>query len=83
MPIYEYKCMNCGRVTEVFFRSLQQDIEVRCSNCRSKNIKKIFSAPSSVSIAESSGKGVTCCGRSERCETPPCGEDKICRRDKA
>ncbi|MFC2165434.1 zinc ribbon domain-containing protein [Acidobacteriota bacterium] len=81
MPIYEYKCQECGKVTEVFFRSLHQEIDLSCSHCNSKNLQKIFSTPSVVIAGDSSPAGLTCCGSSERCETPPCSEGEACRRD--
>ncbi|TEU06623.1 MAG: zinc ribbon domain-containing protein [Candidatus Aminicenantes bacterium] len=81
MPIYEYKCQECGNVTEVFVRSFNQEIDFSCSHCGSKNLHKIFSTPSSVRIGNSSSKGSTCCGKDERCETPPCSDGSICRRD--
>jgi len=81
MPIYEYKCQECGKVFEVFFRSLHQEIDISCSHCNSKNLKKIFSTPSAVTVGDSASKGLTCCGRTERCSTPPCSDGETCRRD--
>jgi len=81
MPIYEYKCQDCGKVTEVFVRSIQKKIDISCPNCQSKNLQKIFSTPSAVRMGNPSLKGSTCCGRTERCETPPCSTDGTCRRD--
>ncbi|MFQ6108300.1 MAG: FmdB family zinc ribbon protein [Candidatus Aminicenantales bacterium] len=31
MPIYEYKCQDCGLVTEVFVRSFHEKVEILCS----------------------------------------------------
>ncbi len=81
MPIYEYKCQECGGVTEFFVRSSNQEIEFLCSQCGSKNLQKIFSTPSSVRVGNASPKGSTCCGRTERCEIPPCSDGGVCRRD--
>lgn len=81
MPIYEYKCKECGKVTEVFVRSLHQEIGLSCSQCNSKNLQKIFSTPAVIKTGNSSAMGLTCCGETERCETPPCSDGGVCRRD--
>jgi putative FmdB family regulatory protein len=81
MPIYEYKCQECGEVVEVFVRSTRSKIDLSCHNCKSTNLQKIFSTPSMVNIGNSSTKGLTCCGQTERCETPPCSDGGVCRRD--
>lgn len=81
MPIYEYKCRDCGRITEAYIPVIKQDISLSCSHCQSKNLEKIFSTPSSVRMGNSSSKGSTCCGRTERCDTPPCSDGGVCRRD--
>ncbi|MGC9045232.1 MAG: FmdB family zinc ribbon protein [Thermodesulfovibrio sp.] len=77
MPIYEYKCKNCGYVTEYFFNKAEEK-EIVCKNCGSRDLEKILSR---VNISSSfSQKGKTCCGRNERCSTPPCSVGDICRR---
>jgi hypothetical protein len=32
-------------------------------------------------MGSSNPKGTTCCGMDERCDTPPCSSDGICKRD--
>ena len=34
-----------------------------------------------VAATDASIPGTTCCGKTERCETPPCSLDNTCRRD--
>lgn len=81
MPIYEYKCSNCGEIIEVFQKtSLQKN--VNCQYCGSNDMEKLFSIPGSVKVADTSPKGSTCCGRTERCDTPPCSVEEGCRRDR-
>ena len=41
MPIYEFRCRKCGAVTEVLVRD--RDDEVRCEECSSKEVEKLFS----------------------------------------
>ncbi len=82
MPIYEYKCNNCGRINE-FLEGVNQDrIEKICRYCNSRDLIKIFSRSfvSTGGDTVDSQAGVTCCGRDKRCESPPCSDDGICKR---
>ena len=79
MPIYEYRCLHCGKVSEIFLRSPDsQDVE--CPSCGGKDMEKLLSASYAIRMG-SSTSGRTCCGRTERCEMPPCSSDGSCRRD--
>lgn len=81
MPIYEYRCDRCGKVLEVFQKKSEPDESLVCPDCGSKKLKKLVSAPARVIMGNRSSAGTTCCGRQERCETPPCSTDGICKRD--
>jgi len=80
MPIYEYKCMSCGRISEVYVPSLRKDPAPVCRHCQSKALEKRISTPSVVRLGNASQKGLTCCGSTERCDTPPCATGSGCRR---
>jgi putative FmdB family regulatory protein len=80
MPIYEYRCLECGRISEIFLRSLNSQ-NVQCPICGSYKLDKLLSASYALRT-EASTPGTTCCGRTERCETPPCSSDDTCRRDR-
>ncbi|MBP9021132.1 MAG: zinc ribbon domain-containing protein [Syntrophobacterales bacterium] len=43
MPIYEFKCKNCGRVFEVLFRTRQEQLKVLCPDCRSEKAERVMS----------------------------------------
>lgn len=75
MPIYEYKCSECGHITEIMVSRLEEGM-VRCENCGSRDVNKIVSA-SAISM-HSRPAGKTCCGREERCSTPPCSAGGRC-----
>jgi putative FmdB family regulatory protein len=79
MPIYEFKCGDCGAVTEVLLRGGDAD-PPRCQECGSPQVRKLISTFNSMSRGPVSG-GSTCCGRDERCEAPPCSGDSGCRRE--
>lgn len=44
MPIFEYKCNNCGKKFEIFHKSFNKLEEIKCPDCQSKNYKKLFSS---------------------------------------
>ncbi len=82
MPIYEYVCEFCGRKFEKFQRMNDKPLR-DCPKC-GKGVKRLISGGMGVII--SGGKdnslfsGGTCCGLPERCDTPPCSDDGVCKR---
>jgi len=79
MPIYEYRCESCGAVSE-YLVGLGEDEKIRCRACGSDGINRILSASSYTLHSSARMPGRTCCGREERCETPPCSDMGTCRR---
>jgi putative FmdB family regulatory protein len=77
MPLYDYKCHDCGTVTEFLINS--DSHQPACPGCGSRNMKRQISAPSLLKNRTNTG-GKTCCGREERCETPACATGTGCRR---
>jgi len=79
MPIYEYKCREFGNVSEVLLRSVESE-DVKCADCGSKDVERLISASYMISTA-APVSGSTCCGRTERCQTPPCSTGDNCRKE--
>jgi putative FmdB family regulatory protein len=77
MPIYEYHCRNCDRTFEVLVRA---DTTISCQHCGSSSVDKLVSVPFVSSGQATRQAGHTCCGREERCTSPPCSEGGSCRR---
>ena len=77
MPIYDFKFKECGKVSEIFLRGNSQ--MARCPACGSNNMEKLISASYMIKM-DSPSPGTTCCGRNERCETPPCSTEGVCHR---
>ncbi|TEU02684.1 MAG: zinc ribbon domain-containing protein [Dehalococcoidia bacterium] len=77
MPIYDYRCRECGRVSEVFVRTSTG--EVRCPHCGGEDMERLVSASYMIRM-DVAATDTTCCGRTERCETPPCSSGDVCRR---
>lgn len=79
MPIYDYRCRQCGETHEVFAQR-PGAAPVACPSCGSGDMEKLLSSFSIASEKTRAGHA-TCCGREERCEAPPCSSGEGCRRD--
>lgn len=77
MPIYDVKCRGCGKVSEILIRGAEQAL--RCPDCGSDNLERQMSSSYMVRTS-TRAPGTTCCGRAERCDTPPCSTGDTCRR---
>jgi putative FmdB family regulatory protein len=64
MPLYDFLCLDCGKVSEMLLTNSGDAPE--CLGCGSKNLKRMLSATSSLSGASRNnlpGPGDTaCCG---------------------
>ena len=78
MPIYDFKCQECGKVSEIFIRGKDSE-KIKCPVCGSDNMERLITASYMIKVG-TSASGTTCCGRTERCETPPCSASEHCRR---
>lgn len=76
MKIYEFRCEDCGSIFELSDSKIE---ELLCRNCGSRNVKRVYCAPALLK-ENSAYDGKTCCGRDERCDMPPCGENGTCIR---
>ncbi len=57
MPIYEYRCRNCGKVFEILVR--RNDVPV-CPQCNSRDLKKLLSMFNS-HVGKGSGAASSSC----------------------
>jgi len=78
MPMYDYRCLGCGQVHEVFLRSAASSIP-NCPSCGSDRLERLISTFHMLNPAVGGG-ATTCCGRDSRCDSPPCSSDDVCRR---
>ncbi|WP_072867426.1 FmdB family zinc ribbon protein [Desulfofundulus thermosubterraneus] len=78
MPVYDFKCQDCGHIWEVNI-SGGSGYPESCPNCQSNSLTRLFPAPY-VMKGSSRPAGTTCCGRTERCSAPPCSSGNSCRR---
>ena len=76
MPIYNYVCQDCGRQVEAIV--MRGDAEpTQCEACQGK-LARLLAAPADYRQLRTRPPGKTCCGRDERCATPPCSGDSGC-----
>jgi putative FmdB family regulatory protein len=78
MPMYDYRCLGCGQVHEVFLRTAGSSVP-HCPSCGSDRLERLLSA-FHVANPSVGGGATTCCGRDSRCDSPPCSSDDVCRR---
>ena len=72
MPLYEYRCKECGNVSEYLSKIGDTGDSLACKSCDSTDLEKVMSV-TNVSTYPSPQGGKTCCGREERC-----GSEKSC-----
>lgn len=65
MPIYEYRCEECGHTFDKFVRSMANAVEVECPQCHSVKCKKNISLfGTTSSTRSSSGASASSCAPS-------------------
>ena len=62
MPIYEYKCEQCGEMFEKFIRSSAQLNSLRCPECGGGDVRKMISLFGCCATSQSKGTGAFPCG---------------------
>jgi putative FmdB family regulatory protein len=43
MPIYEYKCQDCDRLTSVFVKSISSEVDATCRHCGGSKLSRAIS----------------------------------------
>jgi len=44
MPLYEYRCLECGEKFEKLVRFITSISEIECPECRGRTVEKLISA---------------------------------------
>jgi len=71
MPLYEFFCPVCRTQRELLL-SLSEASSAHCPECGGA-LERCLTAPAAYRNSHPRPAGLTCCGREERCDTPPCG----------
>lgn len=79
MPIYEYRCLSCGNISEIWEGVGSRRDSLVCKYCGGKSLERVLSI--SHLVKNPRPKGSTCCGRDERCDKPPCSAGSSCHRE--
>jgi len=70
MPVYEYRCKECGKIYDVFHKVREIADDVECPGCGSRKYERLIAAPSIVMGGQSGGDAPAgCCG----CGDGSCG----------
>ena len=79
MPIYDYVCADCGHSFEKMHEMTAHSVQ-KCPSCGSSVVSKLISVPGLIKTGGKPHDGQTCCGRTERCDKPPCSSEGQCHR---
>jgi putative FmdB family regulatory protein len=69
MPIYEYRCNDCGSVTEILEGVGGVSERPHCESCDSTDVARMFSSFAPVMAGGSVTEG-SCCGLTDPCDNP-------------
>ena len=56
MPIYEFRCVECGNIQEYILTSSSEEIELKCRECQAENMERVLSHVS-YAMGSSGSKG--------------------------
>lgn len=62
MPMYEYRCQECGKLYEQLRRMSEADTNLECPHCGGKNVERQVSACSFSGFASSGSSSGGGCG---------------------
>ncbi len=60
MPIYEFKCRDCGKTMETICRMGEDGSNLACPHCGGKNLQKLLSRFSAPGVAGGKSCGAGC-----------------------
>lgn len=80
MPIYEYRCKDCGTVSEILQGVTIKEVPVKCSNCGGTNLVKLISTHAGGSKKHGDLPGGSCCGGEKKELSDCCVPGSCCGR---
>ena len=83
MPLFDYQCLDCGKIVEILFSNKKD--EPVCSACGNTRMKKLLSAHSSLSGPLKNGRpgqgDTACCGSRPGQATGCAGPGSCCGKN--
>ncbi len=73
MPIYEFRCAQCGHIQEVLVSSSTAEVEMKCDACQGEVLERILSC-----VSYSMGDSGSSRGSGPSATTKTCGPGKSC-----
>lgn len=70
MPVFEFRCLQCGSLFEKLFRNSDGGVEITCPKCRSEAFERVIS---STNYVVGSGKP-----QKPKITTKSCGSGNTC-----
>lgn len=64
MPIYEFRCVECGNIFEVLFRKPDEEVNIECPKCKSGSFERVISRTNYVMGSGKGGKKPTVASKS-------------------
>lgn len=61
MPLFEYRCQDCGRIIEIFAQRRERSAEQKCPECGKANLERVLS-PFSATVSGGGSNAATSCG---------------------
>jgi len=61
MPMYDYRCVQCGDKFEELIFSWDKEKEIICPNCSSKDAERLIGAPVSIGTSSARTSSEKCC----------------------
>ena len=77
MPIYEFKCLDCGELTEIIFTSSEDSREIKCRQCGAKDMERVLSTTNYSMKGSSPSSGATASATTKTCASGQCGTIEI------
>ena len=72
MPIYEFRCEECGEEFEVLLKSRSEAGEVNCSRCGSQKVKRLMSVATPLVDSGGGNTDRPRVAETHRCDTGTC-----------
>lgn len=73
MPIYEFRCVDCGNIQEVIFTGSNENVEMKCRECNGEALERVLSK-TNYAMGSSGSAGAA----KPSATTRTCGPGKSC-----